>query len=463
MQATPLHGVTVLPEFFQVEGVDAVLDRLAAAGVNAVTTSPYVMEEADEKTGTREPPDDAGAGNVRLLDRPLWGKKSLFVRTAPSFMPNRAIYQGLRYQPAALTELTRREGGVIQRVIRACQSRHIRIYLQVQAAIPPGYRVQFGGPTPEDQPRLPDGSIPARRVSKNGSLASPAIRDYQHALILDLVRQYPEIDGLRFDWPEYPPYFLSDVFLDFSSHAEAAAKRMGFDFTAMKNAARGLWNDLHKLTDDDLSDAGVERLLARRPELANWLRFKARLVEELLAGFRAAMNEAGAPKMAMMPNAFPPPWSKVSGMDFALAAKHSDAIAVKHYTMHWSMMLRFYADDLRQWNPKLSPKLLGPALVKLLDMVDGGSSPSADDFHYPGPDEPHLVGSEALQRKIQQARQEAGATPILPLAHGYGPIADFTRRLTAAAQSSPHGFWINRYGYLSGEKIRVIGQIVKSL
>ncbi len=78
-------GVTVLPEYVQVEGVDKVLDNLVRMGATAVATSPYVMEPADAKTGGREPPDDAGAGKVRLLDRPLWGRRELFVRTA--FVP----------------------------------------------------------------------------------------------------------------------------------------------------------------------------------------------------------------------------------------------------------------------------------------------------------------------------------------------------------------------------------------
>src|SRR5690606_31694705 len=103
-------GITVMPEYLQNEGVDAVLDRLAAVGVTAVATSPYVMEPADEQSGGREPPDDAGAGNVRLLDRPLWGQRALFVRTAPSFAPEKRLYAGLRYQPAEATPLTQREG-----------------------------------------------------------------------------------------------------------------------------------------------------------------------------------------------------------------------------------------------------------------------------------------------------------------------------------------------------------------
>ena len=134
-------GVTILPEYIQTEGVDAVLDRLGSAGVTAVTTSPYVMEPADEASGSREPPADAGAGKVRLLDRPLWGKRELFVRTAPSFEPNRALYQGLRYQPSEPTELTRREGDTIARFITAARERGMEVYFQVMAAIPPGYRV----------------------------------------------------------------------------------------------------------------------------------------------------------------------------------------------------------------------------------------------------------------------------------------------------------------------------------
>ena len=58
-------GVTVMPEYLQCEGIEAVLDNLTRrARVNAVATSPYVMVEADESTGNREPPIDAGAGAV---------------------------------------------------------------------------------------------------------------------------------------------------------------------------------------------------------------------------------------------------------------------------------------------------------------------------------------------------------------------------------------------------------------
>ena len=51
----------------------------------------------------------------------------------------------------------------------------------------------------------------------------------------------------------------------------------------------------------------------------------------------------------------------------------------------------------------------------------------------------------------------AGACPVTPLVHGYGPLDDFTRRLELVANcDAVSGLWINRYGYLSDEKLDAI-------
>ena len=467
-----LVGITVLPEYFQVEGIDAVLDNLVmAAGANAVTTSPYVMEVADAQSGSREPPDDAGAGAVRLLDRPLWGQRELFVCTAPSFVPDKQLYQGLRYQPAEPTNLTERDGHIVHDLIRAAQSRHLKVYLQIQAAIPPGYRVQFGGPIEDDRPQLPDGRVPPRRLAKNGSLASLHIRHYTQALIQDLCRTYPDIDGIRFDWPEYPPYLLDDLFLDFSPPAQQAAARLGFDFPRIQRDALALYRKLHGgLTDADLAplldqDGGRYALIQfwmNYPGVLELVRFKAALAAELLAGFRQTMNACGAARMELVAHAFPPPWNISSGLDFQASASTVSAYCVKLYTMHWAMILRFYADQLLAANKSgLSDERLGAALVRLLDLADDGGLAKATDYHYSEPHEPHPAGNQAMIRKIGQARRDAGTTPVYALAHGYGPAHDFRRRLTAAWQSSPAGIWVNRYGYLSDEKLRIIGEVTR--
>lgn len=460
-------GMTVMPEYIQSEGVDGVLRSLKRAGANAVCTSPYVMEPAGEKTGAREPPDDAGAGAVRLLDRALWGRRELFVRTAPSFVPDTRLYSGLRYQPVQPDDLTRRSGAVVGEFIRAAKAAGLKVYLQIQAAIPPGYRVQFGGGRDEDQPRLPDGRIPPRRVDRNCSLASIEVRRYVEALIQDLCRAYPEIDGIRPDWPEYPPYLLDSAFLDFSEPARAAASRLGIAWQPMRRDALSAYKALHgALSNRDLEavvagDGGrfaLLRAMASRPGLPALMEFKAILAGELLAGMRAALTRAASAGKELVPNAFPPPFTAVSGFDFRRAAPHSSSISVKLYTMHWPMMLRFYGDALLKANPGLTSPLLAAALVRLMDI---GENPlgGVESYSYPEPEAAHPVSHAAMARKIQQARLEAGSTPVNALAHGYGPPRDFEARLKVAWASSGGRVWINRYGYLSDEKLDIARRV----
>jgi hypothetical protein len=79
-------------------------------------------------------------------------------------------------------------------------------------------------------------------------------------------------------------------------------------------------------------------------------------------------------------------------------------------------------------------------------------------YSYPEPEVPHPVSPRALERKIRQARIAAGPVPILALAHGYGPPQDFQARLQVAWESSRGRVWINRYGYLSDEKLELTRQ-----
>ncbi len=458
-------GITVMPEDYQVEGIPQVIANLKSrARATAVATSPYVMQPSDAQHGQRQPPIDAGAGGVRLLDRPLWGKREIYTTSSPSFTPNITLYKGLRYQPGEPDDLTKTQGAMVREFLRAAKAAGLKTYFQIQSVIPPNYIVTSGGPTEDDKPRLPDGSVPKRRVGNTGSLASPDIRRYTQALITDLCQQYPEIDGLRVDWPEYPQYTLDDAFLDFSAPAEIAAKRLGFDFGRMRREALSLYRHLHgNLTDADLRNPNFALLpaLSKSPGLQDLSRFKASLTSELLAGFRAALTAAGGPQKELVPNAFPPPFSFSSGMDYRLAARHANGLSVKLYTMHWPMILRFYGDALLQANPGLSEELLTKRLVATLGIADGPGHPHLTDYSYPDPETPHHAGLNAQRNKIETAQKAAGSTPVYALAHGYGPLADFEERLGIAWSASRQRVWINRYGYLTEAKIDAIGRICR--
>jgi hypothetical protein len=395
----------------------------------------------------------------------------LWVRTAPSFVPDKRLYGDLAYQPPEANELTAREGEIVQRFVESAKRRGLRVYFQVQAAIPPAYRVQFGGPRPEDLPLLPDGRAPTRRVANNGSLASLAILGYQEALIRDLCRSYPDIDGFRFDWPEYPPYLLDSIFLDFSPHAAARAAEWGLDFARLRDHVGQLYEWLHGgLTDEVLEgllapDGGRFALLGMLrdlPGVADWLQLKAMLSEDLLRRFRSWLDEAAGKRMELSAHAFPPPWSLLSGFDFRRAGAITDSINVKLYGMHWAMMFRFYGDQLLAANPGLSEALVAQALHRLLDLSADAGPERVSEVHYPGPDEPHPGDAGAQCRKIRQAQRAAGATPVHVLAHGYGPLDDFRRRMELARRATRHAVWVNRYGYLSDAKLQVLGDVMRA-
>lgn len=441
--SSPELGITVLPEWIQAEGAEAVLESLARAGATAVATSPYVMAPSDHVDAGREPPIDAGSGKVRLLDRDLWGKRELRCVTAPSFVPDRALYSDLVYQPAKSTALTESDGPKVAAFLELAKARGLEVQLQVQAAIPPGYRVQFGGPRPEDEPLLPDGTTHPERVDKNGSLASPAIVDYTRALLRDVAQAYPMVDAIRVDWPEYPPYSLPAWLFDFGSHAQRVAEAKGYDVELMRRDAGTLQREPTRFLDN-----GLEPL----PGFTTLLDFKADLVVDLLQACRDSLPSS----MRLVAHAFPEPWARLSGIDLARVGRIADDVAVKLYTMHWPMMLRNYMNEIVRCGTDWDERAIAARLQELFDT----GNVSLEDLRYPEPDEPHPVSTGAQVRKIEAAL--ATGAPILPAAHSYGPIDDALARIRTAFEAGGQRVWINRYGYLSDAKLDGLGEMMRA-
>ncbi|MGV3724662.1 MAG: hypothetical protein ACO1SX_27510 [Actinomycetota bacterium] len=451
-------GITVLADFVQNEGVEQILENVARrAGATAVACNPTVTAPGDAAHGSWQPPADAGA-SVRLFDRPLWGQRELWVRSAPSFSPTPGYYSDTPYSPRRPKDLTATEGPIVGHFLTEAKAAGLKFYLQVGAAQPPGLRA-------EDTPRLPDGRTPVDRMADTGSLASPALRAYNRAYVRDLFDHYPEMDGLRIDWPEYPCYKLDEVFQDFGDPVRDWALAHGFDFEAIRAEALSLYRHLHgDLTNADLTSfQGLFPLLQTlrdRPMFLEWLRLKAELSADLIGDWRDAVRVYGGAGKELSANAFMPPFSLLTGLDFARAAARCDSISAKLYTMHWALMVRFWGDALMAANAGLDEALLVRTLVSLLDLSDGEPGARLSDYDYPGPDQPHPIPNGPQLRKIGQARTAIGSrVPFYALVHGYGPVDDFRRRLQLVADSQVDGVWINRYGYLSDEKLDVIREV----
>ncbi|GAB4137688.1 MAG: hypothetical protein Tsb009_05310 [Planctomycetaceae bacterium] len=453
-----LLGITVLGDFILSEGVDAVLANLKRVGATAVATNPTVTAPAEEGEGSFQPPIDAGS-SPRLFDRPLFGKHSLWVKSAVSYIPRTEFYADSSYSPRKPNSLTEQHGHIIGEFITKAKDAGLQVYLQVGAVQPSGLR-------DEDRPRLPNGTIPPNRMADTGSLASEAIRKYNEAYVRDLFTQYPQIDGFRPDWPEYPCYTFGEVFQDFSSHVEQWAEDREFDFAHLKSDMADVLAFLNgHLTDEHIASLTEQKplddLRRRFPVIDDWLRMKAALSVDCLQHWREMINEHGGPEKQLSANAFMPRYSDITGFDFAQAAKICDAVSPKLYTMHWSQMINFWGEPLLRENPRLSESILVPALARLMEISTPETTASSlDDYGYPAPDEPHPIPDEPQRTKIEDVvKQVNGQSQVTALVHGYGPPADFARRLQLVVESPSDGIWINRYGYLGEEKLDAIARI----
>lgn len=454
-------GITVLGDFILSEGIDSILDNLTRIGTTAVAVNPTVTAPSDEEHGSFQPPSDAGS-SPRLFDRPLFGKRALWVRSGVSYEPNAEFYKDSAYAPRRTNDLTAKHGAVIGEFIDRAVDAGMEVWFQIGAVQPSGLR-------DEDKPRLPDGTIPPNRMANTGSLASEAVRSFNRAYIKDLVEAYPKLTGFRPDWPEYPCYTPGEVFQDFGEHVRLWAGKHGFDFDSIQADVARFWNLLHgKAKDRTLSNADFEREWMIPEDLSaglrEWLRLKAALSVDILAHWREAIDDAAGSDCRLSANAFMPHYTTLTGFDFAGAADICEAVSPKLYTMHWSLMVEFWAKPILESNPQLDEESVVGCLVRLMDIAEGDDGGSTLEYYgYPAPDEPHPIPNAPQERKLKLvADRVAGKCRVTPLVHGYGPVDDFHRRLEiVAASDSADGLWINRYGYLGDDKLRAIGEVAR--
>ena len=66
-------GIVMTPLDVQVEGMNAVMDRIESTGATAINCGRILNRQSGPDTGFRAPPLDID-GYGRVFDRPVWGK-----------------------------------------------------------------------------------------------------------------------------------------------------------------------------------------------------------------------------------------------------------------------------------------------------------------------------------------------------------------------------------------------------
>lgn len=454
-------GVTVNPEFVQSEGLEQVLENVVGRlKAQVVATIPAVIAPSDDDEGGREPPLDSGAGKDRLLDRELWGRRWLYVKSAPSFAPQRSLYSGLAFQPPEPDRLTDSEGPKVAAMLAALKQKGVETHIQIMAAAPPCYRVQSRGTVPDAEPLTAAGTIVGNRVDANLSLSHPELRAYVAALVRDLVDHYPDMDVVRFDWPEYPPYHPDSLAFDFSPHAMQLGKTLGFDvlrlkarlvecLPALKAAINAAAEGAQTIRLEDL-----DQLTGDLSAIAELLRYRRSLVVDFAGFLSDSVRAAGGGRVGCHVQCFPPPFNVLSGFSIADIDPLASGIGVKLYTMHWPMIERSYVERLVAFAGGDSE-----AYLKALRMTLGTAAAGQGSFAevaYPKPDEPHPADDALIEYKLQHADSSIKQAELWGITHAYGPVDDVVRRFSAVRRASNGSVHINRYGYLSDEKIAAI-------
>ena len=457
------------PPHIQAEGVNAVLDNLQQAGVNTVSTAAYVAEPTDPANADRREPPDEGRTNkeaVRIIDRPLWGKREQYLRNSPSFAPNVELYRDMKFAPPEADELTASQGEVVGDFIDEAHRRGMKIYVQMGPSALPKLRADLDeSELMDDMPRMPDGALPGERMVNFAAIASPDVQEFYAATVRDILTAYPRADGLLLDRMEQSFYSFPDAFIDFGPHAERAAAEAGFDFNAMRSATQSILDGISSLTNAHLAEFADGRdvpfamasVFRDNSAIADVLAFRSTITESYLKRLRQAADSVRS-GVELVPITFPPPMSLLTGVDFSKYSRHVDAVMIKFFTMHWPMIVTYWSQSIVAINPALDLGLGARAVSTLFDMEDEPSS-DIDDYAYPDPDTPHRAGTQAQLRKVRQATLAADGMPILPSVHAYGPLDDVERRWRMGWEGGEHGMWVNRYGYLSQPKLDLLRKV----
>jgi hypothetical protein len=456
-------GIFVNPIYVQNEGIQQVFDNLEAVGAKAICLVPRVARPAEKGKGRRYP-DLHMDGYERLVARPVWGKREIYLEGILAYEPNLSLYESNPYRPPGWPAPSDvgEDRAVPNAMLAEAKKRGMRTHMFVHPFIVPDIR-------PKDQPMYIDGSVPQPpQIVLNACLNSPSAEAYGLALIRDTVQHYPQVDGLFTDWAEYGAYRLEDHFTCFCPHCEEKARDQGLDWDMVKRDVMALWNWMHSLTPRELersrrilrNPSEFLELLTHYPGCLYFLQFKAKTVVSFYRKVRQLLDKLGLERISLSARGWPPPWNRSSGMDYRALSEVCAAVTPKLFTFDYSALPRWYGQTLLDWNPDLAESEILDTLVEWMNLPDEFERRSFANYHIPAPTEPHPAKVEAYRIRLDEvADQVCGRALCYPFAHAYLPEPQWKRMIAMIRDSRVDGMWVQMYGYLSDQKLQILSEL----
>ncbi len=460
IMAKKFLGVVISPEYAACEGLLQVFDHLEAVRTDAIAVWPWLIEPVSPKEGARMP-DLHIDGHRRVLDRPLWGKTELHVKAYPAYAPNPDLFGSLPYRPPeAAPETLDRE--LPQRMFVEAQRRNMAVHVGIAPLLPPGLRAT-------DRPVRVDGvAVQPPYVAPAACINSPAAQGFALASIQDLLANYPQAGGLILDWAEFGAYLLEDHFTCFCEHCQRAAAKAGYDWEGVRRDVSAAWSRLHRLSPQKLRrftaliqppDAWSQ-ILTRHSGWRQFLDFKAWSVERFFRRVRDMMDREGYATHALTARGWCSPWNLSSGLDYARLSAICSVVSPKLFTFDHAALPRWAGLRLQEWNPGLAEPEILAALVQAMNLPDAIVSRRFEDYRIPAPEEEHPTFFSAYQERLEgMAAAVQAPAHCYPISHPYLPAHQW-RDMVALIRDSPvDGMWVNMYGYLSDEKLKILEEI----
>ena len=426
---------------FQSEGIDTLLDNLEKNHIKEITIEPRFFIETGNPSDLRLPPLDLDGSN-RKLERPLFGGNDVkYGKKYFCFIPDEHLFSSTVYRPDCKSFNI----DFCKEVVLRAKARGFRINIFV----PP---VPKGGYDEKDYDVTVDGRKVLPAISKEACRNSEDVINYYVALANNLIKEYNP-DGLMFDWIEYTNYAFSDNFLCFCGNCTGKMEEYGYSVEHLRSIVLSVYdwvrNVDHLPSFDGMDAHDIWKSI--NPDIHEFFKFKQESIYNTIIYIRNRIEKT----VELLFTGFAPPMNKATG----LLPVFSDAglnirVQPKMYRFHWAMMVNWYASELYSLNSGVPLSDWICFVKKLLEVTD----PSCDIRHYvmPSPGEVGALDIDDERMKMKCSFEKDSNCLQTVRLHGYATDEEFEQRVSFAKAFSYERVSIQRYGYLSDEKIAML-------